>query len=303
MTSIEVGEVIKGGGNFPHRQKDENEVKNYYKGLEYLEIIANNNSSIQEQDIKTLHGISFFGKKKPTLYRDGQNVIKKGKLIVYIPPKAEDVPTLMDDLIKWIIKALKEKVPVPIIAGLAHYQFATIHPYYDGNGRTARLLTTLILHKYGYALKGIYSLEEYYAKNLQDYYNALTVGNDEDYYEGDRKNSDLTSFLEYFIQGMLESFEKISIKVRSVQEKSIMDQSLVLRNLTPQQRQAIKLFIASKEISSKEISEFFKCSERQARHLCQKWVVDNFLVISNISFKNRKYKLAIEYENLIQKSI
>ena len=100
---------------------------------------------------------------------------------------------------------------------------------------------------------------------------------------------------------MEESFNKISIKARSVQEKNSIDQSSVLRNLTPQQRQAMKLFIASKEISSKEISQFFKYSERQARHLCQKWVANNFLVISDISFKNRKYKLAIEYENLIQK--
>ena len=47
------------------------------------------------------------------------------------------------------------------MAGIAHYQYVTIHPYYDGNGRSARLLTTLILHKNGYDLKGIYSLEEY----------------------------------------------------------------------------------------------------------------------------------------------
>ena len=56
----------------------------------------------------------------------------------------------------------------PVVVALAHYQFATIHPYFDGNGRTARLLTTLILHRSGYGLNGIYSLEEYYAQNLDD---------------------------------------------------------------------------------------------------------------------------------------
>jgi Fic family protein len=70
----------------------------------------------------------------------------------------------------------RDSLPCPIRAGIAHYQFATIHPYYDGTGRTARLLTTLILHLGGYDLKGLYSLEEYYARNLGDYYKALTVG-------------------------------------------------------------------------------------------------------------------------------
>ena len=81
-------------------------------------------------------------------------------------------------------------MPAPIVAALAHYQFATIHPYLDGNGRTARLLATLILRKAGYGFKGIYSLDEHYAKNLRAYYSALTVGS-HNYYEG-RVEGDLT---------------------------------------------------------------------------------------------------------------
>jgi Fic family protein len=88
--------------------------------------------------------------------------------IVYMPPEAKDVPSLMRAMLRWVHEA--QDVPCPIVAGIAHYQFATIHPYYDGNGRTARLLTTLILHLGGYDLKGLYSLEEYYARNLGAYY-------------------------------------------------------------------------------------------------------------------------------------
>lgn len=85
-----------------------------------------------------------------------------------MPPEAKDVVPMMQTLTKRINEQIKNKeLPAPIIAALAHYQFATIHPYYDGNGRTARLLTTFILHKIGYGMKGIYSLKEYYAKNLQ----------------------------------------------------------------------------------------------------------------------------------------
>lgn len=300
LTPLEVQEVIKRGSHFPNRQKDEDEVRNYYRGLEYTEILARKDTPIQEQEVKTLHGISFNGKQKPTPYRDAQNIIRNGKLVVYIPPKAEDVVPLMRGLIEWIPQALKADIPIPFIAGLAHYQFATIHPYYDGNGRTARLLTTFILHKYGYDLKGIYSLEEYYAKNLQGYYDALTVGDDEDYYEGKRSEADLTGFLTYFVQGMAESFDKICIQARKVQKEGDIDQSPVLRNLSPQQRQALKLFISSKEITAKEIAHFFQYNDRQARHLCQKWVSQGFLEIADSSFKNRKYKLISQYESLIQ---
>ena len=72
----------------------------------------------------------------------------------------------MRSLVEWTNAELTDgELPAPIVAALAHYQFATIHPYLDGNGRTARLLATLILRKSGYGLKGIYSLDEHYAKS------------------------------------------------------------------------------------------------------------------------------------------
>ncbi|MBB4807012.1 Fic family protein [Chryseobacterium defluvii] len=138
----------------------------------------------------------------------------------YMPPEAKDVALLMKALTKWINEQIKTKeLPAPIIAGLAHYQFATIHPYYDGNGRTARLLTTFILHKTGYGMKGIYSLEEYYAKNLQGYYNALAIGKSHNYYFA-RAEADITPFLEYFIEGMATAFQRVCEKAFSENQKS-----------------------------------------------------------------------------------
>lgn len=295
----EVRYVIEGGGNFPNREKDESEVRYYYNALNHVDLISQSDQPVQEQDIKLLHGISFLGKNTPTPYREGQNVIRAGKLVVYIPPKTEDVPSLMADLVAWINQMVLEELPIPLIAGLTHYQFATIHPYYDGNGRTARLIATFILHKYGYGLKGIYSLEEYYAKSLNSYYDALTIGSDEDYYDGNRSESDLTKFLEYFVCGMAESFENIKSQAKQSQLRGDIDQSPLLRNLTRQQKQVLKLFIASKEIAAKDIAEFFRLSDRQSRHLCQKWVADGFLEIAAAAPKNRKYKLCEKYESLI----
>ncbi len=299
LTASEVKSVVKDGSHFPHREKDEKEVINYYRALEYIDEIVKNDLLLSEENIQILHGISFLGVKKPSPYRDGQNVIRNGILVVYIPPKASEVPILMKSLVEWIVSSIKEGLPLPIVAGLAHYQFATIHPYYDGNGRTARLLVTLILQKYGYGLKGIYSLEEYYAQNLQAYYDALTVGDDEDYYDGKREEADLTNFLEYFTDGMSQAFLKVKKQAQQSQIKGSVDQSPLLRDLTPQQKQILKLFIASKEISSKHIAEHFGFSMRQARTLCQKWIAQGFIEVGNPSQKMRTYKLCPKYESLI----
>lgn len=299
LTIDEVRKVIEEYAHFSHREKDEAEVVNYYRALDQVDVLAASPEAINEKDIQLLHGISFLGKEKPTPYRDGQNVIRAGRLVVYIPPKAKEVPDLMKDLVEWISQSINDELPIPIIAALAHYQFATIHPYCDGNGRTARLLVSLILHKYGYGLKGIYSLEEYYALDLQSYYAALTVGSDEDYYDGARALADVTGFLEYFILGMAQAFEKVVSKARAVKEAGNLDQAAQLRELSQQQKQVLQLFINSKEISAKELGAFFAVGDRQARSLCQKWVTEGFLEISNPAPKSRRYVLNEKYERLI----
>ena len=81
---------------------------------------------------------------------------------MYMPPEAVDVPGLMKELMAWIHKTSKD-MPIPVVAGVAHYQFETIHPFFDGNGRTGRMLTTWILYRTGYDLGKFYALEEFYA--------------------------------------------------------------------------------------------------------------------------------------------
>lgn len=90
-------------------------------------------------------------------------------------------------------------------------------PYYDGNGRTARLLATFILHKGGYGLGGFFSLEEHYAGDLQGYYMALTVHQHHNYYFG-RSEADLTPWLEYFISTLAEVFEVVRRKAQKCAE-------------------------------------------------------------------------------------
>jgi Fic family protein len=302
LTQEEVSHVIADDGHFPGRERDEAEVRGYYAALDEVERLAARSERLSERILQNIHALVMSsGRKrvKPTPYRDGQNVIRdsRSKAIVYMPPEAKDVPKLMKELIDWANQ--QDQLPVPLKAAITHYQFATIHPYYDGNGRTARLLTTLILHLGSYDLKGLYSLEEYYARDLKGYYSALTVGPSHNYYMG-RADADITQWVSYFIEGMAASFDKVHVQTKAEAESGAKDQSGLLRRLNPRQRKALALFRESVELTGKDVAGLFGFQARAAARLCQDWITDGFIEVADPSKKARKYRLAPAYEALVQ---
>lgn len=297
----QVEEVLKHHGHFPGRERDEGEVKGYYAALNQVEKWAAQGIKITEKMVQTLHGLVMAkGKEnaKITHYREGQNVIRdsRTKAIIYLPPEAKDVKNLMKGMLDWINQ--KTDLPCPIIAGIAHYQFATIHPYYDGNGRTARLLTTLILHLGGYDLKGLYSLEEYYARNLDSYYEAISIGESHNYYMG-RAQEDITKWVQYFVEGMSVAFENVLKRMDEAKNQGSSDQSILIRKLDPKQRKVLELFQEFETITSRQISILFGFKPRTGAALCASWVEKGFLNMTDSSNKGRKYKLSAEYQKLI----
>lgn len=305
LTQEQVVQVIGTDQHFPGRERDQDEVKGYYAALDDLERWAKRGAKVSDTLVQKLHGLVMGGglaRVKSTPYRDGQNVIRdaRSQAIVYMPPEAKDVPRLMDQLIAWINTA--DDLPAPIKAGIAHYQYATIHPYYDGNGRTARLLTTLLLHLGTYDLKGIYALEEYYARNLKAYYQALTIGPSHNYYLG-RAEADITPWVAYFIEGMATSFEKVRDQALREAEKGGKDQSKLLRNLDSKQRKALALFQKSQEIAAKDVACLFGYKPRSAALLCQRWVEQGFLETTDPAKKSRRYKLHDRHAALVDEIV
>ncbi len=300
----QIKEVLEHQGHFPGRERDEKEIKGYYAAINQVEQWAAKGEPVTETLIQTIHALVMADgrlKVKPTPYRDGQNVIRDGRTreIVYMPPEAKDVPKLMQSMVNWIRE--NKELPCPIVAGIAHYQFATIHPYYDGNGRTARLLTTLILHLGGYDLKGLYSLEEYYAQNLNAYYEAISIGPSHNYYLG-RAEADITDWIEYFIEGMVNSFENVFKRMQEANFKGETDQIDLMRKLDPKQRKALELFQSFDTITSNQIGKLFGFKPRTASHLCKRWVEARFLEMVDFSNKGRKYRLAKAYRKLVSSS-
>lgn len=300
LTQIQVQETLA-GAHFPGRERDVSEVRNYYRAIEEVERLAKPLAPLTEEDIRQIHGLVLHGRPSPTPYRDEQNVIRDSVSggIVYMPPEAKDVPELMRDLVAWVNGELEQgETPAPIIAALAHYQYATIHPYYDGNGRTARLLTTLILHRAGYGLKGIYNLEEYYAQNLPGYYQAMDVGASHNYYFG-RVEADVTEFIAYFCQGMAQAFAAVRTQAMNAAGRGAHDRSPLLRRLDPRKRRLLDLFRKHGTVTTAEIAAHLGLSPRTIVALSRDWLKDGFLTLHDPSRKNRSYGLGQDYERLI----
>jgi Fic family protein len=301
LTLNETEEVIQQGRLFPGRERDVKEVERYYQALQQVEKWVEGRQAITESRIQKTHALLLSGRRaKPTPYRDGQNVIRDSAgQIVYLPPEAQDVPVLMGELVGWIHEA-QEDYAAPVIAGIAHYQFVTIHPFFDGNGRSARLMATWILYQGGYDLGRFYALEEFYADDLESYYNALITHPHHNYYFG-RHEADITPWLEYFLRGMAVVFERVAdeVTLKAGRIEKDDDEQALLRPLDHRARRVLGLFAHQTSIQSKDVANLLGISTRQARDLLNAWVEQGWLTMLDPSRRGRKYDLADNYQKLL----
>lgn len=299
----QVEKVVLQEKTFKGKARDEAEIKGYYAALTRVEEFAYSGKPLTEELVQQIHALVMgksVGKKRgQVIYRDGQNAIYEGhtRRIVYLPPEARDVSPLMAGLIQWI-GAHGALLPCPLVAAIAHYQYVTIHPYYDGNGRTARLLTTFVLYQGGYDLKGLYSLEEYYAQNLEAYYAALNRGPSHNYYFG-RAEADITPWIEYFVEGMAVACENILKRMTAEASLGKDDHEMLLRKLDPKQRRALELFRDFETVTAHQIGKLFGFKPRTSAQLCKDWVEAGFLEVFDPSNRKRSYKVSTRFEPLI----
>jgi Fic family protein len=155
-----------------------------------------------------------------------------------------------------------------------------------------------VLHLGGYDLKGFYSLEEYYARDLSSYYRALAVGSSHNYYEG-RADADVTNWVEYFCIGMADAFENVQRRAQEEAKSGKTDLSRLLRKLDARQRRVLDLFHKAAWITATDVEKSLGLTGRTARHLCQNWVAEGFLIVRDPSKKARKYALNEDLSRLI----
>jgi Fic family protein len=158
----------------------------------------------------------------------------------------------------------------------------------DGNGRTGRLLATLLLHRGGFGLRGFFSLEEYHARDLAAYYANLQAHDHHNYYFG-RADVDLTTWLEYFITGVAHVFTVAEEEALRLAERGVPAEPEAVRRLDARARRVLALFSQQREITASDVGRLFPLGDRMVRHLIRRWVEDGLLVIVNASKRGRRY--------------
>src|SRR3989338_1838361 len=153
------------------------------------------------------------GKKNIVKFRVDPVVINnpQKKKIAYMPPNASDVNTLMNDLIQYLEKEYNTIDPL-ILAGIFHKQFVVIHPFMDGNGRTARLVTKYLLARMGLDTFQLFSFENYYNQNVTRYFSSVGVLGD--YYDI-VDSIDFTDWLIYFTDGIIDELLRVQKLLKS----------------------------------------------------------------------------------------
>jgi Fic family protein len=260
---------------------EEQEVFNLMKAIEFLDDSEKRELPITEEWVKKLHAIiRVVHGRRPRLseYRDQQNKVgNRNQTDFYLPPEFQDVPILIEDLIAWINAPQNFDLPAPIKAGVVMWQFLTIHPYMDGNGRTSRMIATYILRKGGYGLKGLFVLENFYDRSLNEYYRALQMGLSHNYYFG-RKEADITQWLEYFLNGLAEVYSEAAHIVQDKNSEILKVEPELIRKLDVQQRSVFRQLVFKQElISITELCMLLNAGERTVRDKVKKWIEEGFL--------------------------
>lgn len=301
LTLEEAARVIEGAPEPAGRARDAREVRNYWNALAQVEQWGQAQRSLTEFLIRRLHALVEHGlRARPTAYRTGQNVIRDSQTggIVYLPPEAPDVPALMAALVAWVGRAEKAGLPVPLVAALVHYQFVTIHPYYDGNGRTARLLATFILQRGGYGLNGFFSLEEHHARDLERYYTSLVTHPHHNYYGG-RADADLTGWLSYFTATLARVFGDVQAEALRVAAQGEPPDAALLARLDPRARRILGLLARYEQVTTAQIARELAVAPRTARELIHAWVKEGWLAVVDPANRSRRYGLSAEYRRVI----
>ena len=242
--------------------KAEQEVLNYFNVLNHLDqysdkvITPDTILSVHKELTKDLLKKSEYeGKFRDTRVFIGNLHTQK---INYVPPDAYKVPGLVDELLDWLNNSTDEIYPV-IIAGIIHYELVRIHPFVDGNGRTNRLMATLILSVHKFNINNYFTLDEYYNQDRQAYVDALHSAD---------KNHDLTNWLEYFCCGVLYSINKIKSEVLKLSEITSKYDNTI--QLTPNEISVLTLLEEKEHIQNKDIQKMLNITPQASYKIIRK---------------------------------
>ena len=203
-TQTNIQQAVMPEESVPLDQRDDwAEIQNYISAMNLaiprMQILPLSSRLIREIHAELMKGVR--GKnKQPGEFRTSQNWIGGSNIndAVFVPPPFAKIPELMSD-IEMFIHNPKTLLPDLLKIALIHYQFETIHPFNDGNGRTGRLLITLYLVSKGLLKRPVLYMSDYLERHRNSYYSSITKV---------RTENDIVQWLLFFLQGIIETAEK-----------------------------------------------------------------------------------------------
>jgi len=245
----------------PERRNDWLEVRNYVRAmndaLQELKRLPLSNRLLRNTH-KTLLSSGRGKSKQPGEFRTSQNWIGPAlKDAVFVPPAQDEVRDLMSDL-ELFLHNEKLLVPHLVKIAIAHYQFETIHPFLDGNGRLGRLMITLFLVSTGLLEKPTLYLSAYFEKHRRFYYDYLTSV---------RMKDDLTQWLKFFLSGVIETAES-SIRtfkhILQLRERTEHEKITQLGKRTPKALELVRKLYSNPIVTTSEVQNFLNVSPATA---------------------------------------
>ncbi|MBI5298684.1 MAG: Fic family protein [Deltaproteobacteria bacterium] len=258
-------------------RKDKQEVVNY------LNVLSNLQKYIPDGKFSTQSVLQIHNKlvyktlnrsEDEGVFRNRQVVVgykdNEGRTVVtFQPPLIKEILKLVQNFLNWLNDKKTENINPVLVSGITHYEIVRIHPFIDGNGRTARTLATLILLMRGFDTKQFFALDDYYDSDHMAYYAALKSVNPE--------TVDITQWLEYFCEGVAVCVNRVKEKVLAISGSKKATVSLEQVSLTKRQMQIVELISRSGKITSKEMQALFKITP-QAIHKEMKKLLDRKVI-------------------------
>ena len=279
-----------------HFLKPEQEVRNYFLALNLLEEKLKNKVPFSKELLLEVQAMVEKGASKEKIGLRGE--MPPGVLFAvydsesgvpeYIPPEYSDIPALLDELVQYVNTT--DDHPL-IIAAVVHYQLVTIHPFEDGNGRTARLMSGYILDLNGYGFNGIGSLEEYFAYDPDEYYASLQMGLPALYYSGRENPPHPEIWVDYFLR-MVELYSNKVCEIAKTSTVDILDSSLSHLNTKEKEFFSFLLRKRMLEFTPIEVSKLLGVTNKTIINRCAKLTSNGFLVPNIVKERVRSYSLS-----------
>jgi len=253
--------------------RDEKEVVNYFEILSNLKNYTETPFGIEllkRIHLQLMDGIAnFAGKIRNERVVIGKFHEKKKESqegfslkVKHEPPfhKQKEIEEELKNLFTWVNS--KDEIPAILKAGLFHHQLVYLHPFEDGNGRVARLLTALLFLKQGYDINRYFILDDYYDIDRIQYSDGL--------HEADKGN--VAIWLEYFAEGVKYSLQSALSKFENA-----MKTVSIAKRPTNKEKEVLQIMERQPEITSAEIAKKFKVSRQQAHNLLKALVEKGFV--------------------------